>query len=883
MPTDRLRATYRVQLNGGFPFDDATAIIDYLARLGVSHLYCSPYLQAAPGSAHGYDVVDPTRVNAELGGPAAHARLVGALGQHGLGQVLDIVPNHMAIGPRENAWWWDVLRNGQSSPYAAYFDVDWDPPEARSRHTVLLPILGDHYGRVLEAGEIHLTRAGATFHVAYYENAAPVSPRSLNDLLDRAAQRAGSDELAFIADGLGALPSANATDRASIARRRRDMVVLEAQLARLLESEPRVAVAIDAVVAEINADPDALDILLNRQNYRLAYWRTAGRELDYRRFFDITTLIGLRMEDEGVFEDTHQLVLSWLNQGVLDGVRIDHPDGLRDPEQYFQRLRDAAPEAWIVIEKILEPGERMPASWPVAGTTGYDFLNRVGGLFVDPAAEGPLTDFYARFAGAPTDWDEIVLSKKDQIVREVLAADLNRLTALFLDVREQERRYRDYTRHEVHEVLREVSVRFPVYRSYIRAEAGIVTSRDIEHVNAAVDGAKNDRPDLDPALFDFFRDLLLLRVRGERAAELVMRFQQFTGPVMAKGVEDTAFYTFNRLVSLNEVGGDPSRFGLSVEEFMAACGETQALWPRAMLTTATHDTKRGEDTRLRISALSEVPDRWAEAVQRWSRMNERHRRDDLPDRNTEYLFYQILVGAWPLSAERALMYMEKATREAKTHTSWTDPNEAYDQAARAFVENVLADEAFIADLTGFIHPLLEPARVSSLAHTLIKLTAPGVPDIYQGTELWDETLVDPDNRRPVDYDQRRRMLDELEDATPEEIMARLESGLPKLYLVQRTLATRAARPECFGPDGAFRPLVARGARTCHVVAFARGEQIIAIAPRLVIGLEGDWVDTTVAIPPGQWLNEFTGEIVDGGALALADLLRRFPVALLARQ
>ena len=877
-----LRATYRVQLHAGFGFDEAAALTDYLAALGVSHLYSSPALQAAPGSTHGYDVVDPTRVSADLGGPAAHARLAGALAQHGLGQVLDIVPNHMAIGTRENAWWWDVLANGPASRYADYFDVDWDAPEARLRNTVLLPILGDHYGRVLEAGEIRLVREGAVFTVQYYEHVAPVALASLDGLLAAAAERAGADELAFIADALRRLPSVTATDADRLIRRHRDLAVLQGYLARLLETDPRVAAAVEAVVNEVNADVDALDALLERQSYRLAYWRTAGRELDYRRFFDINTLVGLCVEEEQVFADTHSLVLGWLNLGLLDGLRIDHVDGLRDPEAYLRRLRTAASGAWIVVEKILEHGERLPPAWPAAGTTGYDFLNQVGGLFVDPAGEGPLTELYTAFTGQSGDWGEVMRARKALAVREVLAADLNRLTAVFMEVCERQRRYRDYTRHELHEVLRAVAVHFPVYRAYVRAEAGIVGDEDVRVVNAAIEDARAARPDLDPDLFDFFRDLLLLRIRGERESELVMRFQQFTGPAMAKGVEDTAFYAYARLLSLNEVGGDPGHVGVGLAEFHAGCLQTQAAWPRTMLTTATHDTKRGEDTRLRISLLGEIPARWGEAVGRWATHNERHRRDGWPDRNAEYLYYQTLVGAWPLSVERALAYMEKAVREAKTHTSWTEQDPAYEAAVRAFVEATLADAEFTAAVAAFVAPLVEPARIHSLAQTLIKLTAPGVPDIYQGCELWDHSLVDPDNRRPVDYARRRELLAALDGMTPEAIWARHAEGLPKLFVIRQALALRRRQPDRFGPAGAYRPLAARGPQADRVVAFARGEAVITVAPRLVLGLGGDWGETALDLPPGRWCDQFSGDVHTGPA-RLADLLGRFPVALLARE
>ena len=879
--SSNLRATYRVQLHAGFGFAEAAAIADYLAALGISHLYCSPYLQAAPGSTHGYDVVNPHQVNKELGSPEAHAQLCATLKENGLGQVLDIVPNHMAIPGRENPWWWDVLENGPSSRYAGYFDLEWDPPEAKLRNIVLLPVLGDHYGRVLERGELCLEREEGSFVIRYHDQVFPVSPRSLNDLLATAAERCRSDDLSCIADGLGQLPMSTATDWVAVRRRHRNKEVLRRQLARLCREQPEVAAGLDQVVAEVNSDPDQLDVILERQNYRLAFWRTAAQDLGYRRFFDINTLVGLRAEDETVFAETHALILEWLRKGVLDGVRVDHPDGLLDPQEYFQRLYEACPQAWILAEKILEPGERLPKSWPIAGTTGYDFIYRLTNLFVDPAGEGPLTQFYAEFTDEPTDFAIVVREKKGMAMREMLGSDVNRLTALFGQICERHRRHRDYTRHELHHVLREVVSSLPVYRTYVRAKVGQVSEDDIRTIMEAVESAKKTRLDLDKDLFNFFRDILLLRVRGELETELVMRFQQLTGPVMAKGVEDTAFYCFNRLVALNEVGGDPGRFGLSPEDFYKACAETQAEWPRSMLASSTHDTKRSEDVRARLYLLSEIPDRWREAVQRWTKLNKRYRRDDLPDRNAEYLLYQTLVGAWPIATERMIAYMEKASREAKVHTSWTHANPDYDAALRQFIEGILSDQEFKADLETFVKPLIEPGRVNSLAQTLIKLTAPGVPDFYQGSELWDLSLVDPDNRRPVDYTLRRRLLSELDGMTAEEIWKRIDEGLPKLWLIRQALKLRQ-RPQLLEPESGYHPLVARGEKSAHAVAFLRGERVVTVVPRLVIKLGGDWGETKLELPDGRWENVLGGDAFAGGEVRLIELFKRFPVALLCR-
>jgi (1->4)-alpha-D-glucan 1-alpha-D-glucosylmutase len=877
------RATYRVQLHSGFGFDPLIEIVPYLAALGVSHVYCSPILQACPGSTHGYDVIDPGRVRDELGGEGGFERLCAALERHGLDQLLDIVPNHMAISGRGNPWWWDVLENGPASRYAPTFDVDWDPPEAKLRNTVLMPILGDQYGKVLEDGEIWLTREQAAFTIRYHEHLLPVAPRSLDDLLARAAERCHSAELGFLADSFARLPIATVKDPQSLARRHRDKEILLRLCERLGRERPDVARAIDEEIAATNANPDLLHRLLERQNYRLAYWRTAARELGYRRFFDINTLVALRIEDEQVFMDTHELLLQFVAEGKVSGLRVDHPDGLRDPEQYFQRLCVACPDAWIVAEKILASEEHLPSAWPIAGTTGYDFLVRAGGLFVDPAGEAPLTALYGDFTGESTDFAAVAREKKHQVLREGLGSDVDRLTGALLDICERHRRHRDHTRDELRQMLREVLACFPVYRTYVRADHGEVREEDLRTVGAAIEAAKRNRADLSTELLDFFHDLLLLRIPGEAEHDFVMRFQQLSGAVMAKGVEDTAFYVYLRLAALNEVGGDPSRFGTSPEEFHQANAFAQAHWPAAMLTTSTHDTKRSLDVRSRIALLSEIPDRWAKAVRRWSAHNERHRVGGLPDRNTEYLAYQTLVGTWPIEAERLQAYLLKAAREAKRHTSWTAPQPAYEQALHAFIVGVLTDDQFTGDLAAFLDPLIEPARVASLAQVLLTLTAPGIPDIYQGSELWDHSLVDPDNRRPVDYGRRRELLSEVEGLGPEEVWALAGEGVPKLWLIRAALGVRRKRPELFGAHGAYRAMYARGPKAAHAVAFARGECAVTVVPRLLLGLAGSWEGTTLRLGEGRWRSELGGETFEGGDVRVADLLRRFPVALLSRE
>jgi len=885
------RATYRVQLHAGFGFDDVAAVAGYLADLGVSHVYCSPYLQAAPGSTHGYDVVDPHSLNVELGGPQAFERMTQALAAHGLSQVVDVVPNHMAAVGRENPWWWDVLENGPSSRWADAFDIDWSGAEVAGNR-ILLPILSDHYGRVLEAGDIRLVRNGATFELRYTDHAAPVSPRTLDALLTRAAERCGSDELATVASALGRLPPATATDRRSVREGHRDKSVLGDLLRRLLDEQPVVAAAIDDVVAATNADPDALDALVARQNYRLAHWRVADEELDYRRFFDISTLVGLRMELAHVFEETHELILGLVADGTVTGLRVDHPDGLRDPEAYLRRLFEATAGAWVVVEKILEPGEEVPATWPVAGTTGYDFLNLVGGLFVDPAGERPLTELHSRFTGATDDYTEVVREKKHLVMRETLAADVRRVVDIAVTVCDRHRRFRDFTRPDLAAAITELVACFPVYRTYFRAGQPR-SDIDVSRVVAAADEARGRRPDLDPDLFGFLSDVLTLGVAGEEEEELAVRFQQLTSPVMAKGAEDTAFYCWRRLISLNEVGGDPGRFGTTVEQFHRWNQHAAAAYPSTMLALSTHDTKRSADVRSRISLLSEIPDQWALAVRRWSAMNEAHKTDGRPDRGAEYLLYQTLVGAWPLPADRAVAYMEKAAKEAKEHTSWTRPDPAYDQALTAFVEAVLADPAFSADLGAFVAHLVRPGRVTSLAQVLVAMTATGAPDLYQGSELWDLSLVDPDNRRPVDYDARRRALDEVTAAGPDDVWPPSPScdGTSKLWLVHRALGLRRERFAAFAPGSSYEALAVEGDKADHALAYCRNGQVAVVVPRLVMGLGGQmigaagptWGDTAVMLPAGRWTDALGGAVVEGGRAELEPLLARFPMALLVNE
>ncbi len=882
-------STYRLQLHKGFTFSDAAAVAPYLSALGISHVYSSPYLQAAPGSMHGYDVVDHQEVNKELGGRQAHESFCAILGENKLGQVLDIVPNHMAIGP-ENRFWWDILENGASSRYASFFDIEWNPQEVRLRDKVLVPILGDQYGKVLEANGIVLKRKAATFLVEAAGQIFPVAPTSIPTILIRAAAVTPSDTLSFIAASFLRLPTATYEDQPSVLARHRDKLVIQSMLQRLCADDLVVCRSIDAAVSALNGDPNALDALLAEQNYRLAYWKTADQQLGYRRFFDVNNLIGLRMEREHVFRETHELILDWLAKGVLDGVRVDHPDGLRDPFQYFQRLRAAAPNAWILGEKILAAGEFLREEWPIEGTSGYDFLNIANGLLVAPRGMQKLTDIYAAFTGQPTAFPPIAHDKKIAVTEQALGSDVNRLTSIFVDLCEQTRNQRDSTRTDILRALRELAACFSVYRTYVfpgtesalgvPARAPELTAEDRDILHRAAQCARDNRPDIDSSLFSFFEQVLSLEVTSPLATEFVLRFQQFTSPVMAKGVEDTAFYCFDRLTSLNEVGADPGNNGYTIAQFHAYNQHMAATHPSTMTTLSTHDTKRADDVRARLAVLSEVPEAFAETINRWNFANRGYFTAEYPDNNTEYFLYQTLIGAWPIDAERTKAYMQKAMREAKQQTTWVSNNKPYEDALNHFIDCLFADQPFLAELEAFVASINLPGRVNSLTQTLLKHTSPGVPDLYQGSELWDHSLVDPDNRRPVDYELRARLLAELPHLTPSQILARMDEGLPKLHLIHTALKLRRDHPEFFSPAGSYEPLNPEGPAAANLVVYLRDGKLLTAAPLRTVNL--DWQSTSLTLPEGTWTNLLTGEI-HSGATPVSSLLQSFPVALLQLQ
>jgi (1->4)-alpha-D-glucan 1-alpha-D-glucosylmutase len=975
-------ATYRVQLHAGFTFRDAARIVPYLAELGIGALYASPFFKAHPGSTHGYDVVDYSALNPEIGTEADFERLVAALREHGMGLVVDFVPNHMGVAGGANAWWQDVLENGQSSPYAEYFDIDWAPLQSAATGKVVLPFLGDHYGEVLEKGELQLRYEAGAFTVCYYQLPLPIAPptyplllrRMLPDLEARLEERDPQLlEYQSIITAFDRLPPQSERDPERLAERRREQVVAKRRLADLVAASPAVGTAIDDAVGLLNGVPgeprsfDGLDELLEAQSYRLSFWRVAAEEINYRRFFAINELAAIRQELPAVFDATHALLLGLVGEGKITGLRIDHPDGLWDPSSYYRHLQRAAflarcrqihteestgkrqldwattepalARAWedrrsgpkddqrfhVVVEKILEPGEELPPSWQVAGTVGYELARATTGLLVDPASKKAFDDLYARFTGEETDFHELVYEKKQLIMRVALASEVNVLAEAINRISEQNRHTRDFTLNNLRFAVREIIACFPVYRTYAVCEESVIHQTDRRYIERAVALAKRRNPASDPLVFDFVRDVLLLRgleplseAQRDERCRFGMKFQQLTGPVMAKGLEDTALYIDNRLVALNEVGGDPTSFGVSVDDFHKQCLERARRWPHAMLTSSTHDTKRSEDVRARIAVLSEIPREWRAALNRWRRLNRKHKRRiegvPAPSANDEYLLYQTLLGAWPIGeeiphedfVERIVDYALKAAREAQIETSWINSNAAYEDALTGFIRAVLNGtraNAFVDDLAPLRGKVARAGSFNALSQLLLKMTAPGAPDVYQGTDLWDLSLVDPDNRRPVDYQLRARALRSLlrRKVAPRlcaELIETLEDGRIKLYATQRALDCRRGNPALF-LDGDYAPLAVTGARKEHVVAFARRlheHEVIVAVPRLTIGLTkgevaplGDvWGDTRLIVPEvdidTRYRDAFTGEILvaQDAHLRLADVFAAFPIALLVR-
>lgn len=1006
-------ATYRLQFNPDFTFADATALTDYLRSLGVSDVYASPIFAARPGSTHGYDVTDPTRLNPALGSTHDFDSLALALRRREMGLILDIVPNHMGVNDPTNSWWWDVLENGPSSPFAIYFDIEWNPVTDALENRVLLPVLGDQYGVVLESGQLKLIYTGGAFQIGYYEHRYPVAPGTYHLILEHCLAKLEASaepdqdaaailELQSILTAVSHLPTRTETDPDRIIERSREKEVIKRRLSALYADSPAFREALDATVTDFNGDPDdphsmdLLDALVEAQVYRLSFWRVAGEEINYRRFFDINDLAALRVEEPEVFVATHALALRLLVDGQAAGARIDHPDGLYDPPAYFSTLQvefirgklwsrfpeadpeaiDAAIQSWlrewaeaqdrtqfgpplyVVAEKILSENEPLPRSWMVHGTTGYDFLSATNQLYVDSGSRRSFDRIYQRFiehdsVEHETSLTEMGHSTKMLIMRESLDSEINALSHALDRLGDRNRHYRDFTLNGLRAALQEVIAQLNVYRTYINAHSVEVSARDRRLIQTAVRRAKRQRPGIDDSIFDYIEDTLLLRNHGQfnaadqaALAVWVMRFQQLTGPVMAKGLEDTAFYRYYRLTSLNEVGCHPAVFGISVDDFHAENEGRRAAWPHALLASSTHDNKRSEDVRARINVLSEMAGDWGKTITRWARINAPKRvelddEDFAPDRNDEYLLYQTLLGTWPLDAsaalptsvetdgwgmlqkpssnaawrtyrERIAAYMIKAAKEGKLHTSWTSPDLPYEEGLTRFVEAVLQPAArnrFPAAFAPLAQTVAYHGLFSSLAQLVLKLTAPGVPDIYQGNELWDFSLVDPDNRRPVDYAQRRRLLETIRKRSgrgraklARELIASLPDGRIKLFVTHLTLGLRGAEPELFA-QGDYLALDVQGAQAAHVVAYARRSaqtSALVVVPRLVYGLadgqlrpplgKQTWGDTSIILPgelaAASYRNLYTGSLVkpvegEGTqSLPLADLLADFPVALL---
>ncbi len=977
-------ASYRLQFHRGFRFSDARRIVWYLQALGISHCYSSPILKSREGSTHGYDITDHNQINPEIGGEATFRELVRDLKQGGMGLLLDIVPNHMGVGHGTSPWWQDVLENGQASEYGKFFDIDWEPLKRELAGKVLIPILGDQYGEELERGHLRVEYDEGSFVCTYYDKRLPLDPRTypmifepLGDLHERESpadwQRSGMAELETLLVAFGNLPPHNTSDAEEVAARRRQIPELKRRLDFLSRRSAGMRRVVAEAVERCNGTPgdrrsvSALHRLLEAQAYRLAHWRVSGEEINYRRFFDINDLIGLRMENPAVFAATHKLIRQLLADGSIDGVRLDHPDGLYNPIQYFSRLQmlyaagqccgpepalpaaengieadvltlfnqhdwiNRQPPLYVLVEKIMEAGEDLPQEWPVDGTVGYEFANVVNGILIDSRNRRLFTTLYHRFIGGPVDVDTVIYSAKKVIMAASLASEVTVLTHLLEEIASTDRRARDFTRHALYEGIRETIACFPVYRTYID-ERGNASISDRQYIEQAIAVAKRRNERTSTKIFDFLRDILLLK-RGDsfisaenyrKRIRFTLKFQQLTGPVMAKGLEDTACYVYNRFVSENEVGSSPREFGVGVPEFHQANEERAHRWPNSMLSTSTHDSKRSEDVRARLDVLSEMPKPWATQVMRWRRLNRPKRRAisdgrAVPDANEEYLLYQTLVGAWPfetLTASargdflgRIQRYMNKAVHEAKVNLSWTNQNPEYVAALEQFVARILSPgtgsrpNTFLQYLEAFLPPVQFFGCINSLSQTLLKLTSPGMPDIYQGNELWDLSLVDPDNRRPVDFDLRQRLLTDLLAAQSgdlsalcDELLANYQDGRIKMWTTLRALAFRRDHAALF-QTGAYTAIAGSGQKSDHLVAFAREHEwdmAVVAVPRLaytLCGGTGDaplarhWGDTQILLPPrspAEFVNVCTGEVLrpEKNALFCRDVFARFPVALL---
>lgn len=948
-------STYRLQFNRDFTFNQAREIVPYLSALGISHLYASPYLKARPGSRHGYDIIDHNALNPEIGTYEDFERLCATLAEHGMGQILDVVPNHMGVQGGDNAWWLDVLENGRASAHAGFFDIDWLPIKLKLHGKVLLPVLGNSYGAVLDNAELQLRfdAEHGEFAIYYYEHHFPVDPAEYPQIMgyrmDILNEKLGRDnpllmEYQSLVTAFRHLPSRDEGLLERQLERRRDKEVYKRHFAGLVEQPSDISWFLEENLRIFNGTAgesssfDLLHHLIEAQAYRLAFWRVASDEINYRRFFDINDLAGLRMENDEVFDATHQLLLRLVQEGKLDGFRLDHPDGLYDPNAYFFKLVEQCGRMghapYLLVEKILAVHEDLRSSWPVQGTTGYEFTNLLNGLFVAAGAAERMKRLYNSFIGEQVNFDDLLYHSKQLIMKTALAGELNVLANLISKIAEADRHTRDYTVNGLRTALAEIVACFPVYRSYISARE--VVPEDRRNIEQATAAAKRRSTTADTRIFDFLRDVLTLAAANGKSPAysgqvlaFAMKFQQFTSPVMAKGLEDTSAYIYHRLLSLNEVGGDPRQFGVTLATFHRANQARAKDWPHSMLTTSSHDTKRSEDVRARLNVLSEIPAAWRLALRHWSHANRslKHMLNGLlvPTPNDEYFIYQTLLGIWPAGEPdangmaclrvRLAEYLVKAMREAKVHTSWINPNTAYEDAVLAFADAIInapAGGAFLTDFLPFQRRIARLGMFNSLSQTLIKLTVPGVPDIYQGCELWDFSLVDPDNRRPVDFGHRRTLLDDLQARATQASQQRsegvralcdtLEDGRAKLLIVRSALALRKRWPEVFR-QGKYLPLAVKGEHVAHLCAYARmdgGRIVITVAPRFFARLLGEadmlplgkkvWGITTIELPFHQLDNQytcaFTGKVLkprqqlSGWCLPVAQVLAEFPVGLI---
>ena len=931
-------STYRLQFHQGFTFGDARALVQYLHDFGISDCYASSYLKAVPGSPHGYDVADPTRLNPEIGTDEEYWAWIDALHARRMGHVMDLVPNHMGIAKSANSWWLDVLENGPSSRFARFFDIEWHPVKDELADKILIPILGDQYGIVLEGQELQLVYRDGAFCVRYQDQTLPIAPDTYAEVLEVALDEwvdehggPDADELQSVLTASRNLPERSDREPSAIAVRAREKEIVKRRLAALAGASPDVASFIDRSVRRLNGvagQPrsfDPLDRLLNRQSYRLAHWRVASEEINYRRFFDVNELAALRMEDPVVFEEVHRFAFELVEKGAVSGLRIDHVDGLYAPGDYLRRLQEHCAAGddgpfYIVVEKILGAGEQLASDWPVHGTTGYEFAATVNNLFVDGRNERAFDDLYRRVTGPRrSSFADLAHGCKKQVLHETMSGDINSLGHQLNRFSERNRHFRDFTLYSLISTLKEVIASFPVYRTYVTATEP-VSDHDRRYIVEAVRSARLRAPAVSGLMFDFVERLLLKRTtvtspeECEERARFIGKLQQITSPVAAKGTEDTALYVYNRLVSLNDVGSNPMQFGLepgAVHEWMAA---RQRRSPSALSATSTHDSKRGEDLRARLNVLSELPAAWKAAHARWRAVNRRFKTEIdgtlAPDANEEYLIYQTLVGAWPFETgvdvetafrDRMATYVTKALRESKVHTSWLSPHEAYEAAVERFLRAILdrrRRNLFLQAFEPFQARVAQLGMYNSLAQLLIKITAPGVPDFYRGTELWDLNLVDPDNRRPVDYEARRHALAGLEGADPSALLAQRAVGRVKMFVANRALAARAARRDVY-EHGAYVPIRTAGSRSECLFAFARGggDPVITCVPRLIATLTPDgidpplghgvWGDTRIEVGGARSFRDvFTGAIArpertgDGYALQASAIFERFPVVLL---